>query len=76
LEGEANFSAFASQGVFAPWREYGFFLQAAIGEHGRTLTWPGGLDFCVDALWLEVAGKRPEDLVPNLGKERAAYAQA
>ena len=76
VEGEADFSALAGQGVFAPWTDYGFFRQAVIGEHCRTLTWPGELDFCADALWLQVTGKRPEDLFPNLRQRRAAYACA
>ena len=29
------------------------------------MTWPGELDFCADALWSQVAGKRPEDLPMN-----------
>lgn len=76
VEGEADFSAHAGQGVFAPWTDYGFFGQAAIAEHGRTLTWPGELDFCADALWLQVTGKRPEDLFPSLRQERGAHAHA
>jgi hypothetical protein len=75
-EGEADFSAHVGQGVFAPWTDYAFFRQAAISEQGRTLTWPGELDFCADALWLQVTGKRPEDLFPNLRKERPVYAHA
>ncbi len=51
VEGEADFSAHVGHGVFAPWTDYGFFRQAVIGEGGRTLSWPGELDFCADALW-------------------------
>ncbi len=76
VEGEVSFSALAGQGVFAAWTDYALFRQAFIGEHGRTLTWPGELDFCADALWLQVTGKRPEDLFPNLRQERAAHAHA
>jgi hypothetical protein len=74
VEGEAEFSGLVGKGVFAPWTDYGFFRQAGIGEHGRTLTWPGELDFCADALWLQVTGKQPEDIFPNLRKERPAHA--
>jgi len=76
VEGEVDFSAHVGQGVFAGWTDYGFFGQAAIGEHGRTLTWPGELDFCADALWLQVTGKSPEDLFPSLRQGRAAHAHA
>jgi hypothetical protein len=74
VEGETEFSAHVGKGVFAAWTDYAFFRQASIGEHGRTLTWPGELDFCADALWLQVTGKQPEDLFPNLRKERLAQA--
>lgn len=76
VEGEADFASHAGQGVFVPWTNYAFFRQAALGEGGRTLTWPGELDFCADALWLKVTGKRPEDLFPDLRSERSAHAHA
>ena len=75
-EGEVDFSARVGQGVFAPWTDYGFFRQAALGEYGRTLSWPGELDFCADALWLQVTGKRPEDVFPNLRQQRRTHAHA
>jgi hypothetical protein len=74
VEGEAEFSAHVGKGVFAAWTDYAFFRQASIGERGRTLAWPGELDFCADALWLQVTGKQPEDLFPNLRKERLVQA--
>ena len=40
-------------GVFVPLADPDFFRQAKIGEHGRYVQWPGELDFCADALWLE-----------------------
>jgi len=43
-------------GVFAPLASPAFFKQVTVGERGRYIEWPGGLDFCADALWLE--GKR------------------
>jgi hypothetical protein len=76
VEGTVDFSSHAGQGVFAPWHNYAFFRQAALGEQGRTLTWPGELDFCADALWLEATGKQPEDLFPNLHGARPVYAHA
>jgi hypothetical protein len=76
VEGEAEFSSHVGKGVFAPWTDYGFFRQANIGEHGRTLTWPGELDFCADALWLEVTGKQPEEIFPRLRQEGSAYAHS
>jgi len=64
-EGEVDLSVHVGKGVFAPWADYGFFRKATVGESGRTLTWPGALDLCADALWLQVTGKKPEDLFPT-----------
>ena len=69
-EGEVDFTADAGKGIFAPWADDGFFRGAMIGEHGRTLTWPGELDFCADALWLQVTDRTPEYLLPRHPPER------
>jgi hypothetical protein len=76
VEGEVDFRRHVGKGVFAPWTDSAFFRRAAIGEQGRTLIWPGELDFCADALWLRITGKRPEDLFPKLRRERPVYARA
>lgn len=30
------------------------FARASVGERGRSLVWPGEIDFCADALWFDV----------------------
>ena len=30
------------------------FTQVHVGERGRSLEWPGEIDFCADALWFEI----------------------
>lgn len=40
-------------GVFARLGDPGIFEQVTIGDQGRTLVFPGDIDFCADALWLE-----------------------
>jgi len=54
-------------GVFAPLSDPEFFSQASIGEGGRYIQWPGELDFCADALWLE--GHASETANPNAQSE-------
>ncbi len=76
VEGEVDFSRQAGKGVFAPLADEAFFQRAALGEKGRTLTWPGDLDFCADALWLQVTGKQPQELFKVRRKGRGAYAHA
>lgn len=54
--GEKTVSSFAhlvGKGIFAAFADPAFFAQVRIGEGGRSLEWPGDLDFCADALWFE-----------------------
>jgi Protein of unknown function (DUF2442) len=44
--------------VFAALADPEAFAQIRIGERGRSLEWPGEIDFCADALWFEA---HPED---------------
>lgn len=53
--GEKTVTSFAhlvGKGAFAAFADPAFFAQVRIGECGRSLEWPGELDFCTDALWL------------------------
>lgn len=43
----------ARGGVFAALRDCPLFAQVGIGERGRYIHWPGDIDLCADALWLE-----------------------
>jgi hypothetical protein len=63
VEGEVDFSQKARTGVFAPWQDYAFLRRAHLGEYGE-LRWDDQLDFCPDSLWLQVTGRKPEDLAP------------
>jgi hypothetical protein len=54
--GETTISSFrhlVGKGVFAPFSDPEFFAQVRVSGDGRSLEWPGDLDFCADALWLE-----------------------
>jgi hypothetical protein len=66
VEGVADLSRFAGAGVFVIWNDPAVWRQAVIGPAGRSLEWPGEVDLCADALWLETTGKSPEDLFPSL----------
>ncbi|MFI4948925.1 MAG: DUF2442 domain-containing protein [Alphaproteobacteria bacterium] len=54
----SNFRHLLGRGVFASLSDPEFFSQVKVGERGRSLEWPGELDFCADALWFEA---HPED---------------
>ena len=54
----SSFHHLAGKGVFTAFADPAFFTQARVGEGGRSLEWPGELDFCADALWFKA---HPED---------------
>jgi hypothetical protein len=45
-----RFEHLIGKDVFARLADPDVFLQVGIGEHGRSLEWPGEIDFCADAL--------------------------
>jgi hypothetical protein len=48
-----NFQPVIEQGgVFSALADPAVFVQVSIGERGRSLEWPGAIDFCADALRL------------------------
>jgi hypothetical protein len=48
-------------GVFAKLADPAIFAQVTIGDRGRSLEWPGEIDLCADALWLELQQPAPAD---------------
>ena len=63
--GVVDLSSFAGRGVFVAWQQPGVFEQVSITEQ-CAVEWPGEIDLCPDALYLQMTGKRAEDVFPNL----------
>jgi len=72
VTGEADLSYLAGKGVFGLWNDPGNFEKVTIGPHGE-LSWGDEIDVCADALYLDITGKRPEEVFPNL---RASHVDA
>ena len=53
-----RFGHIVGRGVFSILADPATFARVHVGEHGRSLEWPGEIDFCADALWFEA---HPED---------------
>ena len=70
VEGEVDMSANVGKGVFKAWEDKGVFKQVRIGDFGQ-VEWPNEIDLCPDALYLEITGKKVEDLFPNWKPEEA-----
>ncbi len=48
-----RFDHLVGKGVLATVTDPAAFAQVRAGERGRSLEWPGEIDFCADALWFE-----------------------
>ena len=74
-EGAADFTdAIRKGGVCSPMADPTFIARVEVGPRGRSLCWPGDVDFCADALYLQVAGITYEELCrrEKAGKKEAA----
>jgi len=65
--GEVDLSGFVGKGVFAGWQKPGAFEKVCLAEAGHP-EWPGGLDLCPDFLYMQLTGKRPEQVFPALSQ--------
>lgn len=63
VEGEVDLSDLVGKGVFTDWNDPKQFARVSIDPESHTLTWPGGIDLCPDALYQEVTGKRAEEVL-------------
>ena len=63
--GEVDLSELAGRGVFAAWREQGVFEQVRVTETGA-VEWPGELDLCPDALYMQLTGRTAQELFPTM----------
>jgi hypothetical protein len=70
--GVVDLSSFVGRGVFAVWKEPKVFEQVSITEQGA-VEWLGEIDLCPDALYLQMTGKRAEDVFPTL-QNRLSHA--
>jgi hypothetical protein len=64
----SGFDHVLRRGVFATLSDPAGFAQLHVGERGRSLEWPGEIDFCADALWFEA---HPEDAPQQPSVEHA-----
>lgn len=65
--GVVDLACYAGRGVFVAWNEPGIFEQVRTTAEGA-VEWPGEIDLCPDALYLQMTGKKAEELFPALAK--------
>jgi hypothetical protein len=65
VAGEVDLSALAGRGVFAAWRQPGVFERVTVTEAGAA-EWPGEVDLCPDALYMQLTGLSPDEVFSGL----------
>jgi len=70
VTGEVNVSHLVGRGVFQLWNDPKAFENVSIGSAGE-LRWSDEVDLCADALYMEITGKTPAEVFPNLTKASA-----
>ncbi len=64
-EGEVDLSDLAGKGVLRIWDEPGAFDRVYNTPYGA-VAWSEDVEICPDALYIQVTGKRLEDVYPGL----------
>jgi len=65
--GEVDLSNLAGHGVFSLWQDYAAFQKVHLGPSGE-IAWNDEVDLCPDSLYLQLTGKAPEEIFPNLAR--------
>jgi len=67
VEGEVDLAHLAGRGVFSLWRDYTLFQQVHLGPHGE-IAWNDEVELCPDSMYMQLTGKAPEEVFPNLAR--------
>jgi hypothetical protein len=68
--GVVDLSHLVGRGVFQAWHCSGIFEDVSIGPSGE-IRWNDTIELCPHALYLQLTGKTPEEMFPNLRKAAA-----
>ena len=68
VEGVVDLSGLRGKGVFAYWSDPKNFEKVYIGESSQ-ISWSQELDICADSMYMEITGKKPEDVFPALRQD-------
>ena len=65
VDGEIDLSYLAVKGVFNIWDEPGYFEEVHITSD-RAIAWDDDIEFCADALYMQLTGKSVEEMMPGV----------
>ncbi len=72
VSGVVGLSDLTGKGVFQAWDHLGVFDRVHVATHGA-VAWNQDIELCPEALYMELTGKSPEQLLPGLERQ-ARYA--
>ena len=64
-EGEIDLSHLSGMGVFKAWKDREYFEAFRINSFDE-VAWGDEIDLCPDALYMQLTGKSPEEVLPGL----------
>lgn len=65
VEGDVDLSHLVGKGVFSLWNDPRAFECVQIGSGGE-IKWSDEVELCPDSLYMEITGKSPAEVFPNL----------
>ena len=65
VEGEVDLTAYVGKGIFSAWNSPTFFEAVHVTPHG-SIAWNENIELCPDGIYLELTGKKPEELFPRI----------
>ena len=68
VSGVVDLSDLTGKGVFQAWDHPGVFDRVHVAPHGA-VAWNQDIELCPDALYMELTGKSPEQLLPGLERQ-------
>ncbi len=66
VEGVVNLSDMVDHEPFAPWKDEEFFESGVYVDEWGSIRWSDDLDFCRTALYMEITGKPPGEVLTGL----------
>ncbi len=70
-EGEIDLSHLAGMGLFEAWDDRKFFESVRINSFDE-IAWGDEIDLCPDALYMQLTGKSPEEVLPGLSASKTS----
>ena len=65
VDGEVDLTLYVGKGIFSAWKDPAFFEAVHLTPYG-SIAWNEDIELCPDSIYLELTGKKPEELFPRI----------